>query len=75
MLETEEEICIDASCFEGGGQMIRNSVALAALLKKKVRVYSIRSGRPKPGLATQHLKGLFLRKIFITFSIDFYDSL
>jgi RNA 3'-terminal phosphate cyclase (ATP) len=46
---------IDGSHGEGGGQILRTSLALAALLRKKIRVYSIRQGRPEPGLKSQHL--------------------
>lgn len=46
---------IDGSYGEGGGQLLRYSVALAALLGKKVRVYNIRAKRSNPGLRAQHL--------------------
>jgi RNA 3'-terminal phosphate cyclase (ATP) len=40
---------------EGGGQIIRTSVALAALTAKEVRVDKIRDKRPNPGLQAQHV--------------------
>lgn len=46
---------IDGSHGEGGGQLLRTAVALAALTGKEIRVHSIRSGRANPGLAPQHL--------------------
>lgn len=49
------EAHIDGSLFEGGGQILRNSLALALILGKRVTVYNIRAGRPKPGLAHSHL--------------------
>eukprot|EP00741_Cyanophora_paradoxa_P008065 tig00001253_g7804.t1 len=51
---------LDGSIGEGGGQVLRASVALAALLRKPLTVISIRAGRSKPGLAAQHLAGLRL---------------
>jgi RNA 3'-terminal phosphate cyclase (ATP) len=46
---------LDASFGEGGGQILRTSLALAALLGQPVRLANIRAGRPKPGLRAQHL--------------------
>jgi len=50
-----EVLVIDGSRGEGGGQMLRTSLSLAAVLGKPVRIVNIRAGRPKPGLAAQHL--------------------
>jgi len=49
---------IDGSYLEGGGQIFRTATALSAVTKKPCRVFNIRKGRPKPGLATQHLLGI-----------------
>ena len=46
---------IDGSYGTGGGQLVRNAVALSALTGTAVRIRSIRAGRDKPGLAPQHL--------------------
>lgn len=46
---------IDASYGEGGGQLLRTAVALAALTGTPVQLSQIRAGRAKPGLAPQHL--------------------
>ena len=46
---------IDGSYGEGGGQIIRTSVALAAITGKRVRLWNIRAKRSKPGLQAQHL--------------------
>jgi RNA 3'-phosphate cyclase len=46
---------VDGSTGEGGGQIFRLSLALSALTGRRVRVTRIRAGRPKPGLARQHL--------------------
>jgi RNA 3'-phosphate cyclase len=48
---------IDGSQGEGGGQILRSSLALAAVLGKDVRVLNIRAGRSEPGLRAQHLTG------------------
>ena len=40
---------------EGGGQIVRTSMALAALTGKDVRVSKIRDKRPNPGLQAQHV--------------------
>jgi len=46
---------VDGSYGEGGGQLLRYSVALAALLGKSLRIYNIRAKRDNPGLRPQHL--------------------
>jgi RNA 3'-terminal phosphate cyclase (ATP) len=40
---------------EGGGQVLRASLALSAALGKPFRMTNIRARRPKPGLKRQHL--------------------
>ncbi len=52
-----EMIEIDGSIGEGGGQVLRTSLALAAVLRREVRVFNIRAGREEPGLKAQHLTG------------------
>ncbi|MBN1324172.1 MAG: RNA 3'-terminal phosphate cyclase [Methanotrichaceae archaeon] len=49
---------IDGSHGEGGGQIVRTSVALSAVCGEPVRVFKIRKGRPRPGLAAQHVKAI-----------------
>lgn len=46
---------VDGSFGEGGGQLLRYSVALAALAGQELRVYNIRAKRDNPGLRPQHL--------------------
>jgi RNA 3'-terminal phosphate cyclase (ATP) len=46
---------IDGSFGEGGGQILRTSLALSAITGKPFRIYNIRANRDKPGLRRQHL--------------------
>jgi RNA 3'-terminal phosphate cyclase (ATP) len=46
---------IDGSYGEGGGQLVRTAVALAAVTGREIAVRNIRTKRDKPGLAPQHL--------------------
>ncbi len=48
-------IVIDGSFGEGGGQILRYTLALAAVLRKPVRIVNIRARRENPGLQRQHL--------------------
>jgi RNA 3'-terminal phosphate cyclase (ATP) len=46
---------IDGSFGEGGGQILRTSLALSLITAKPFRLKNIRAGRAKPGLQPQHL--------------------
>lgn len=46
---------LDGSYGEGGGQILRTALSLAAVTGVPVRIERIRAGRPKPGLRPQHL--------------------
>ncbi len=46
---------IDGSYGEGGGQLVRTAVALAAITGKAIRLVNVRAKRDKAGLAPQHL--------------------
>jgi RNA 3'-terminal phosphate cyclase (ATP) len=48
-------IDIDGSHGEGGGQILRTSLALAMITGRTLRMRRIRAGRAKPGLRRQHL--------------------
>jgi RNA 3'-terminal phosphate cyclase (ATP) len=50
-----ELLVLDGSHGEGGGQILRTALALAALTGRSFRLEKIRAGRPKGGLAAQHL--------------------
>ena len=49
---------IDGTLLEGGGQILRSSIALAAVLQEPVVVKRIRAKRKNPGLRPQHLQGI-----------------
>ncbi len=51
---------IDGSYGEGGGQILRTSIALSAILGEDVEIINIRAKRRNPGLAAQHLWGIKL---------------
>jgi RNA 3'-terminal phosphate cyclase (ATP) len=51
----DQVIEIDGSSGEGGGQILRTSLALSMITKKPLRIRRIRAGRNKPGLQPQHL--------------------
>ena len=46
---------IDGSHGEGGGQILRTALCLAALTGRAVRFRNIRAARRVPGLAAQHV--------------------
>jgi RNA 3'-terminal phosphate cyclase (ATP) len=48
-------LSVDGSYGEGGGQVLRTSLALSAATGQPVKIDEIRSGRRKPGLQPQHL--------------------
>ena len=48
-------IIIDGSYGEGGGQILRTSIALSSLLQQPVKVINIRAKRSNPGLRRQHM--------------------
>lgn len=46
---------IDGAMGEGGGQVLRSSLALSILTQTPMRIRRIRAGRERPGLMRQHL--------------------
>ncbi|MDD4906697.1 MAG: RNA 3'-terminal phosphate cyclase [Methylobacter tundripaludum] len=49
------KLIIDGSHGEGGGQILRSALSLAAITGRPVRIEKLRANRKKPGLAAQHL--------------------
>lgn len=49
---------VDGSYLEGGGQIIRTSIAMSVITGKSVHVFNIRKGRKNPGLRPQHLEAI-----------------
>ncbi|MHC4680380.1 MAG: RNA 3'-terminal phosphate cyclase [Planctomycetota bacterium] len=50
-----ETVYVDGSTGEGGGQILRTSLALACITGKSLHIENIRAARRNPGLARQHL--------------------
>jgi len=51
-------LTIDGAAGEGGGQILRSSLALSLVTGQPFRIVNIRAGRKKPGLLRQHLTAL-----------------
>ena len=51
----QDALTIDGSQGEGGGQMVRSSMALSVVTGRPICLENIRAGRSKPGLQRQHL--------------------
>ncbi len=51
-------VVIDGSQGEGGGQVLRTSLALSMVTGRPFRIEGIRAGRANPGLLRQHLTGV-----------------
>ena len=52
---TADTITIDGSQGEGGGQIVRSSLALSLVTGRAITIERIRARRKKPGLSRQHL--------------------
>ena len=50
-----KSLCINGAQGEGGGQVVRSSLALALVTGRTVTIENVRAGRKKPGLRPQHL--------------------
>jgi RNA 3'-phosphate cyclase len=49
---------IDGSYGEGGGQILRMSIAFSSITNKPVKIFNIRANRPNPGLRNQHITAI-----------------
>jgi len=54
-VRSTEVVEIDGSLGEGGGQILRSSLALSLVTGRPFRIRKLRAGREKPGLLRQHL--------------------
>ncbi len=50
-----QPLLIDGAHGEGGGQILRTAVSLAAITGRPIRIEHIRANRRNPGMAAQHL--------------------
>jgi RNA 3'-terminal phosphate cyclase (ATP) len=55
VVKLNECIHIDGSQGEGGGQIVRSSLALSLVTGRPFTIENLRARREKPGLARQHL--------------------
>lgn len=55
---SSNELHIDGQQGEGGGQVVRTSLSLAAALGRPITIQNVRGGRRKPGLLRQHRAAL-----------------
>jgi RNA 3'-terminal phosphate cyclase (ATP) len=53
-----QPLVIDGTHGEGGGQILRTALSLSVITGRAVTLVNIRAGRPKPGLAAQHLTAI-----------------
>ena len=55
LIQTGKPVKLDGRHGEGGGQILRTSLALSAITGRPLQIHHIRGGRAKPGLRRQHL--------------------
>jgi RNA 3'-terminal phosphate cyclase (ATP) len=55
---TQKMLNIDGSSGEGGGQLVRNAVALSAITGEPITITRIRAARDNKGLAAQHIAAI-----------------
>ena len=54
-MNNRETVFIDGTTGEGGGQVLRTSLALSCITKRSFHIENIRAARPNPGLSKQLL--------------------
>lgn len=64
---------INGDILEGGGQILRTSLALSSILNRPIFIKNIRAKRPKPGLKAQHFTGFKVMSEFTNALIDGLD--
>ena len=55
LVSNMETVFVDGSTGEGGGQILRTSLALSCITSKSLHIENIRAARRNPGLGKQHL--------------------
>jgi len=63
-------LTIDGSFGEGGGQILRNAIALSLLDRKGIRITNIRANRKNPGLRPQHLSTVLAARQICDADVD-----
>ena len=63
-------IQINGSYGEGGGQILRTSLALSCITGKPFEIHDIRKGRKKPGLQPQHLTGVRAAQVISNVDVE-----
>lgn len=58
MTEARDAICIDGSIGEGGGQILRTSLALSIITQRSLHLVNIRPRRGRPAIQRQHLAAI-----------------
>jgi RNA 3'-terminal phosphate cyclase (ATP) len=58
----KNEVQIDGAMGEGGGQIVRSSLALSMLTGRPVTIHNVRARRDRPGLQQQHLTAVLAAK-------------
>ena len=61
---------IDGTTGEGGGQVVRSSLALSAITGRAVEIDGVRGGRAKPGLKRQHLTAVLAAAEICSASVE-----
>jgi RNA 3'-terminal phosphate cyclase (ATP) len=51
-------LTIDGSTGEGGGQVLRTALSLAAILSQPIQIINLRAGRKQPGMRPQHVQAV-----------------
>lgn len=57
-MKPAQVLVIDGAHGEGGGQILRSALTLSAIGGRPVRIENLRAGRPRPGLAAQHVTAI-----------------